>query len=210
MKTNVNMIRNMGNYKITQRTSDGMFNATHLLNQWNYNNKMKKQMIHFMENKSTQDFIEVLENENDIKERNSVVLQSRGRNGGTWMHPYLFIDFAMWLNPKFKLDVIRFVYDQLIEYRHSAGDYYKGLTSAIQRFNKVNYVQLAKGLNHIVFGKHEPQLRQKATKEQLHELTELQKQLAFAIDMGYIRSFDELISEMRRLWNMKHFKFINR
>lgn len=37
----------------------------------------------------------------------------------------------------------------------------------------------------------------------LHQLTELQKQLAFAVDMGYIKSFDELINEMRRIWSMK-------
>jgi hypothetical protein len=119
------------------------------------------------------------------------------------MHPYLFIDFSMWLNPKFKYDVIKFVHDQLIQFRHSAGDNYKGLTSAIQRFNNVNYCQLAKGLNYIIFNKHEENLRQKASEIQLKQLTDLQKQLAFSIDMGYIKSFDELINEMRRIWNNK-------
>lgn len=49
----------------------------------------------------------------ESKERNSVVLQSRGNNVGTIMHPLLFIDFAMWLNPAFKYDVLKFVYDEL-------------------------------------------------------------------------------------------------
>ena len=35
MKTNVNMIRTMGNFNVTQRTKDGFFNATELLKQWN-------------------------------------------------------------------------------------------------------------------------------------------------------------------------------
>jgi len=130
MKTNVIMIRKMGDFDVTQRTIDGMFNATGLLNQWNNKSGMQKQMIHFMENKTTNEFIDLLTSESDTKERDSVVLQSRGKNGGTWMHPYLFIDFAMWINPRFKLDVIRFVYDQLIQYRHQAGDNYRGLTSA--------------------------------------------------------------------------------
>lgn len=194
----------MGNFDVTQRTDDSFFNATELLTQWNNYSGMQKQMIHFMDNNSTKEFIQLLESEVQTKERNYVVMQKRGKNGGTWMHPYLFIDFAMWINPRFKLDVIRFVYDQLIQYRHLAGDNYRGLTSAVQRFSNVNYSTLAKGLNYIVFDKHEENLRQKATQEQLNQLTEIQKQLAFSIDMGYIKSFDELINEMRRIWNMKH------
>lgn len=202
------MIRKMGSFDVRQRTCDGMFNATELINQWNKKSGMQKQMVHFMENKSTIEFIELLVSESDTKERNSVVLQSRGKNGGTWMHPYLFIDFSMWINPRFKLDVIRFVYDQLIEFRHSAGDNYKGLTSAVTMFSNVNYAQIAKGLNYIVFGNHAEGLRQTATQDQLKQLAEIQKQLAFAIDMGYIRSFDELINEMRRIWNMKRKLFL--
>lgn len=32
MKTNQEMMRPMGNFNVIQRTSDGYFNATHLLN----------------------------------------------------------------------------------------------------------------------------------------------------------------------------------
>lgn len=34
-------------------------------------------------------------------------------DGEMWMHPYLFTKFAMWLDPKFELDVIKTVYDNL-------------------------------------------------------------------------------------------------
>lgn len=27
---------------------------------------------------------------------------NKGDNAGAWMHPILFVDFAMWINPKFK------------------------------------------------------------------------------------------------------------
>lgn len=36
------------------------------------------------------------------------------------MHPLLFIDFAMWLNPAFKVKVLKFVYDELIKFRNLA------------------------------------------------------------------------------------------
>lgn len=126
----------MGDFDVIQRTSDGMFNATTLLKAWNEYSGQKKQMIHYSENASTNEFISALLSEENLKERNSVVLQSRGKSGGTWMHPLLFIDFAMWVNPTFKVKVLRFVYDQLIQYRNDAGDSYKEMTSAICKINK--------------------------------------------------------------------------
>lgn len=212
------MVRKIGNFQINQRTKDGMFNATELLKQWNKETGTQKLINHFFENRGTKDFISVLETEEGYI-RNSedssvsatyVVIRgnkSKGRENQYWMHPILFTKFAMWLNPKFEYFVIRFVYDQLIEYRHSAGDNYRGITSAVQRFDNVNYAQLAKGLNWIVFGRHERELRQKATEKQLQELSDLQKKLAFAIDMGYIRSYSELINEMRRIYHYKSHKF---
>ena len=41
MKTNQEMVRKMGNFNVVQRTSDGYFNATYLLKQWNDNAKSK-------------------------------------------------------------------------------------------------------------------------------------------------------------------------
>jgi len=200
MKTNMNMVRRMGEFSVTQRTKDGLFNATMLLKQWNKITGMKKEVKDFMQNESTKEFIQVIENEPVPNGANCPYLATRGKQGGTWMHPYLFIDFAMWINPKFKYDVIKFVHDQLIEFRHNAGDNYKGLTSAVQKFNFVNYSQLAKGLNYIIFGRHERGMRQNAGVAELQKLSDLQSKLAFAIDMGYIKSFDELINEMRRMY----------
>ncbi len=204
MKTNVIMERPMGEFKVSQRTSDGMFNATSLLKQWDLLSGQQKQMSHFTDNKTTKEFIQALENEENTKQRNSVLIKTRGKNGGTWMSPLLFIDFAMWLNPAFKVKVLKFVYDQLIEQRHLAGDNYNILTAAVAKLEFQNYPLMAKGLNYIVFNRNGKDLRQHATKAQLSELTKLQEQLAFAINMGYIRTFPQLMKELRRLWNIKY------
>ena len=82
----------MGNFDVLQRTSDGMFNATDLLSQWNESSGQKKQIVHFFDNSATDEFISALISEEDLKERNSVFIKSRGKNGGTWMHPLLFIE----------------------------------------------------------------------------------------------------------------------
>lgn len=210
MKTSVNMIRPMGQFEVTQRTKDGMFNATSLLKQWNKDNKSKKEVTKFFERKETKEFLDaMLDTDEFDNTQNLAYLKTRGKNGGTWMHPYLFIDFAMWLNPKFKLEVIKFVYDQLIETRHDAGINFNRLTKSVRGFKGVDYPTIAKGLNWIVFGVHEKNIRNTADQSKLNELTELQKQLSFAIDMGYIKSFNQLLKEMRKLYHNKHTYKIN-
>ncbi len=212
MKTNQVMIRKMGDLNIHQRTKDGYFNATSLLRQWNKASGAKKEVKEFFKLGQTKAFIQVLAAEEGLHRENSTYVKSRasrGANAGTWMHPILFIKFAMWINPRFEYFVIKFVYDQLIEYRHLAGDNYRTITKSVQAFEKVDYTKLAKALNYIVFGRHEGGiLRQIATQDQLKELSELQKQLAFAIDMGYIKTFDTLINEMRRIYSIKNNRFI--
>lgn len=85
----------------------------------------------------TKEFINALVAE-ESKHRNSVEIRlsdiytkHRGIFGGTWMTPLLFIDFAMWLNPTFKVQVLKFVYDELIRYRNEAGDAYREIHEAI-------------------------------------------------------------------------------
>jgi len=203
MKTSVTMARKMGKFDVLQRTKDGMFNATNLLKQWNSFSGMKKEMGHFFENQSTKDFIDTLIEDENFKHRNSAYLKSRGKYGGTWMHPYLFIDFAMWLNPKFKLSVIKFVYDELIKQRNSAGDNYKILSSSGVKLRGYSFSEVAVAIQYIIFGRKGKNLRQTATQEELKELSQLQTKLAFAIDMGYITKYSQLISEMRKIYNIK-------
>lgn len=207
MKTNVIMTRPMGQFEVLQRTNDAMFNASALLSQWNKASGQQKQMTHYTSNNSTKELIEAIENEYELKQRNYVLIQSRGKNGGTWMHPLLFIDFAMWINPKFKVKVLRFVYDELIKNRHLAGDSYRSLSASASIFPNVNYTQIAKGLNWITFNKHYKDIRNNATYEQLEQLHKVEEQLCFAIDMGLIRDYPSLITTMRKMYNDKYQKF---
>jgi L-rhamnose mutarotase len=206
MKTQVTMIRKMGSFYVFQRTKDGMFNATELLKQWNVKTGAKKEVSKFFELEQTKQFLNVLLSKELSNTQDSAYLKTRGNKGSTWMHPFLFIKFGMWINPEFELDVIKFVYDQLIEYRELAGDLYKDLMRAVSKFSNVDYSHLARGLNYITFGRHEAGIRQHATREELARINDLQKKLAFAIDMGYINSFDELMSELRKLFHMNSYK----
>lgn len=210
------MVRKMGSFNVEQRTKDGYFDANALLNQWN-NNKanVRRRMDDFIKSKSTIEFLEALNEEIAHGDFSPMAFYlKKGRNtakGKTkdevWMHPYLFIDFAMWLNPRFKLSVIKFVYDQLIEQRNDAGDNYKSLSSSLTKLKGYSFQEVAKALQWIVYNQNGKNLRQTATQEQLQEINDIQKKLSFAIDMNYINSYSQLMDEMRKLYNNKYIKF---
>ena len=210
MKTNQILTRKMGDFNVNQRTSDGIFNATELLKQWNEKSGQQKQMVHFTENASTKEFIQTIENDVVSKERNSVLMQSRGKNGGSWMHPYLFIDFAMWINPKFKLQVIKFVYDELIKNRHDAGDNYRLLAEAVAKivdraFLPVAIQNIAKAINYVVFNKHVSGIRNsQASEDTLKQLSDLEFKLSELINEGFIKDYEQAMSYLRKQWNNKH------
>jgi hypothetical protein len=200
----------MGDFKVNQRTNDSMFNATNLLDQWNISKGLKgrkgKRIDDFLKLKSTHNFIEALKDElknTDDSRYSEIHKSTRGKNSGTWMHPYLFIDFAMWINPKFKVKVIKFVYDELIKNRHTAGDNYKLLSQSGNKLKGYNFSEIATAMNWIVFDKKGKNLRQNASQEELKELSDIQTKLCFAIDMRYIQSYPKLIYQMQEMYRIK-------
>ena len=214
------MTRQMGNFDVFQRTSDGYFDANALLRQWNsVAENPNRRMNKFFDMTSTQEFIEVLTTSESARGKNApidfqAVTISKGRlttRGFTqdkvFMHPYLFIKFAMWLNPKFEYQVIKFVYDELIKNRNLAGDNHNKLMSSMQKLPSVDYSYVCKALNHIIFNNHYRDMRNDATPEQLSELHNLEEKLSFAIEMGYINDYDQLIENMRSIYSKKYGKF---
>lgn len=214
MKTNQVLVRSMGHFEVEQRTKDGMFNATALLRQWNETNGMKKEMKDYLDNKTTQEFITALIAEENLDKGNYPYVKSRARadrGGGTWMHPIMFIDFAMWINPSFKVKVIKFVYDQLIKYRNDAGDAYKELSAAIQSIVPKDFMpkamqKVGEALNWVVFNQHEKMMRNRAGDEAvMRELFELERKVAELVNEGFIRDYDGLISYLRKKYTEKNY-----
>lgn len=213
MKTNNVMVRPMGQFSVTQRTKDGMFNATALLKQWNESNGMKKELKDYLENKATQEFTAALISEENLHGGNSPYVKSKARadrGGGTWMHPLMFIDFAMWLNPAFKVKVLKFVYDQMIKYRNDAGDAYKELGAAMativnKQFMATAMANTSRGINFIVFGAHYTAIRNdKGTEELQRELFELERKVADLINDGFITEYEQVINYLRKKWKEKY------
>lgn len=216
MKTNQIMSRPMGDFHVEQRTKDGMFFATGLLKQWNLNTQnsgdlKKKDLDDFFANKNVKEFIDALIKEENFNSQNSAYLKSRGKNGGTWMHPILFIKFAMWLNPRFEVQVIKFVYDEMIRYRNDAGDAYRELSSAVttivpQKDMQKAMKKIGEALNWCVFNGHEKMMRNThASEDTMRELFELERRTAENINDGLIRNFDDLLTFLRKRYSNKYY-----
>lgn len=210
MKTNQEMIRPMGEFKVVQRTKDGFFNATELLKQWNHHSGMKKEVGDYFDNHSTNELISTIIERENLNKGNSPYLKTRGKNGGTWMHPVLFIDFAMWINPSFKYDVIKFVYDEMIKFRNFAGDAYPSMCRAVRSIMpepifREKVKDLARSLNIIVYGKHESEIRNKIGDEsKIREMYELEKQIAQWINIGLVCNYKQLKAALNKLYYHKY------
>ena len=189
MKTNQIMKRDLNGYCVSQRTEDGYFNASELARAYNENENLDKRIRDFMENKSVKSFLEALVNEVNLTSDNhrylisDLCITKMGRKAETWMHPYLFVKYAMWLSPEFEVKVIKFVYDNLIEYRNQAGDYYKEMCDVInnkylefydKKPDPLIFIKEANYLNQLVFGINSGQ-RNEANEQQLELMNRLQK-----------------------------------
>ena len=214
MITNQIMKRPLADFTVEQRTKDGYFCLTGLLNNWNLKMGTKKELKDYFENKATQEFVKALADEENLHGDKSPYVKSKARldrGGGTWGHPLLFIDFAMWLNPHFKVKVLKFVSDQMLTYRNEAGDAYKQLSSAMSKIctphQMTRYMPiLGKGINYIVAGHHEHQLRNEyGTEEKQKEYFELEKQVAMLVNEGFLRTPEDVANYLRRKFQNKYF-----
>lgn len=145
-------------------------------------------------------FMENVENKGLIKHLKQLgVYKTIGarKNKTTWCNQDIFVLLAMELNPMLYAEVVCWLSDRLICNRIEAGDFYKDLTRSVYKLKNVDYMVMAKSLNYKIFGRHESGIRNLATKEQLHKMQDLENKIAFAIDMNYITSFDDVIKAIK-------------
>lgn len=204
MKTAVVVYRKFNGVDVRQDSKTGFLNINDLHDVYlTTKPPTDKPVYEYLRTKQTQEFAEairesILENEmqNTVKsteltlpilEPIQVICTKRGKNGGTWVHPYLFLDFAMWLNPKFKVWAMSVIEDKLIELRNEAGDKFLEMTAALKASGAVSpreYVRECSMINLLVFGNPKSQQRNTASKEQLELLNKLQKYNAHLINKG--------------------------
>ena len=129
---------------IRQRTKDGYFNATDLIKLYTNVTGQRKDISDFVKLKTTKEFETVISAkesdtgivvsiDNQVNTKPVIEIKKGGKTQGTWMHPYMFIDFAMWLSPEFKYNTIKWVHDNLIKIRIESGDNYNAMCASLNR-----------------------------------------------------------------------------
>lgn len=169
-----------------QRRKDMYFSANEIINIHNEKHENAHvQLNNYKNSNKTLEYIELLQAEGIEKP----IISSRGKNGGTWMHPKLFIDFAMWVSVEFKSIVIDYVLDGLIMSRTEAGDYYNEMCAQIlkthidyygKKPNPSLYISEARMIRELLgFNKKD---RNEMTEKELSNVTSMQKLNAILLE----------------------------
>lgn len=140
MKTEVIMKRQLFGTDVSQKSKSEMLSATDLVragNKWRRANEMSDfNLSQWLKKSSTCEFID------EIKKKYGESLSvGRGRSAHTWMHPLLFIDCALAISPKLKIETYEWLFDNLIKFRNETGDSYKLMCGAlyVRSSNKINF-----------------------------------------------------------------------
>lgn len=135
MKTKVLMKRELFGMSIAQQSDTQFFSATDLSkagSKWRLDNGLSVFNLHqYLKSKSFLEFKEEVESK-----YGSAIIQGRGRNSNTWVHPLLFIDISLAINPKLKVEVYDWLFDNLIKFRNDSGDSYREMCSSL--YMKIN------------------------------------------------------------------------
>lgn len=130
MNTEVVMKRKFFDGEISQKSKTGFYSLNDLFrvgNRWRLLNGMNQiRMIDWINSNPVKEFIKEL-----TSQFGEVKKATRGRNANTWVHPYLLIDAALYINPKFKVEVYSWLFDELLKYRNDSGDSYKKMAGAL-------------------------------------------------------------------------------
>lgn len=130
METKVIMKRELFGEEISQNNLNSFFSATDLVragNKWRVSNGLPIfNLTTFLQTKEVKEFMNFLS-----QEYGEIKINSRGKYGTTWVHPFLFIEIALAISPKLKVEVYSWLYDSLIKYRNNSGDSYKKMCGAL-------------------------------------------------------------------------------
>lgn len=135
MKTAVIMERKLMGGLVRQNHKTGMLNANDLHKIGNElrdrNGLSEKQMGSYFHLDSTSELINEICLVNNIG-TDDTKLSKKGKHGGTWVNPVLFVDMAMWYSPQLKVKIIQWVIDGLLDARDDSGESFKQMNSTLK------------------------------------------------------------------------------
>lgn len=124
MKTEVLMQRNLFGEMVKQNNQTGFICANDIVSAGNkyraLNNMKLFDFRSWIDAKGNKEFIEEMK-----AQFGEVVVTKKGRDGSTWLHPYICIDLALSIDPKLKIEVYKWLFDELLKFRNESADSYK-------------------------------------------------------------------------------------
>jgi len=232
MKTNQLMQVTIGSYSqpIEHKTMMGHLNAL-----WDYGNGLRAtkgltplQMKDWLMSTQTRELVEALDRKYsepnsgistitkvdprgrsslvDLTKNTSFIKTKRGTGGGTWVHLYLMLDAAAWLDADFKLQLYdTFINNKILQWREDSGDEFINLNIAIdaylpEREGKENtgiFIQVAKQLKAKILNGEE--VWNTATFNQLEKRAKIEKDLCGFLKLGMIRNYEHLKEVIAKL-----------
>ncbi len=136
MKTNQiieSVDRELGGVIVAQRTKDSFLALQPLMSIINMQRLQQGLAVvsfwHFLQNENVSAFVAELE-----KETNAPVYYKATKSSRGWVHPFLAIKFLTHYNPKFEIQVYKWLFDYLIENRVKSSDSYLRMCGAIAKY----------------------------------------------------------------------------
>jgi hypothetical protein len=184
METSVLMKRQLFNCDVRQNSKTEFFCLNDLEKAGNNFRALNKtaffSLNSWINSQPTKEFISELKNQ-----FGDVLTSKRGKNGETWAHPLIFIDMALAIEPKLKIDAYKFLYDELLKHRNDSGDSYKKMCGALFE-NCNNKSNFHRGISKTAFMIQEAcQVKdwQTASDEQLKLRNKIHENIALLCDI---------------------------
>lgn len=122
----------------------------------------------------------------------------RGENKQVVANPYIWVLIAMELNPMLYAKVVIWITDTLVFDRLEAGSEYLPMNTAIKSIVKEpNFPRYAILINEKVFGFHKSGMRNLASARELRRITELEELIINLIELGFVKSEDDIIKAIQ-------------
>jgi len=168
METSVLMERKLFNGLVKQDSKTGFVclnDIEYVGNQQRFANKKPFFSMHsWINSQPTKEFISEVE-----KQFGTCIKTKKGKNGSTWANIYIALDMALAIEPQFKVEVYKWIFDELIEYRNNSGDSYKKMCGSLYENcnNKSNFHRSISKTAHLIQNACNVNDWQKATSDQL-------------------------------------------
>jgi len=162
--------------------------------------KGSKRIDNYWRLNETKDFLNSLARSEGCTVQDLTIAR-RGKYGGTWAHPLIFVDICMWLSPDFKVAALKIVYDHLLEIRDQSGDEYKTMCKAMKdkkiASEKWDYARVAGAISTGILGTTAKGSWNIASATELQTRKDVETFIGNAISAGFITDFNAILKTVK-------------